>query len=35
MKKSVRNKSKVGIWNRIKNIYNDSPWKNDKLIKSE
>ena len=26
MKKSVRNKSKVGIWTRIKNIYNNSPW---------
>ena len=25
MKKSVRNKSKVGIWIRIKNIYNESP----------
>ena len=26
MKKSVRNKSKVGISTRIKNIYNNSPW---------
>ena len=26
MKKSVRNKSKVGIWTRIKNIFNNSPW---------
>ena len=26
MKKSVRNKSKVSIWTRIKNIYNNSPW---------
>ena len=26
MKKSVRNKSKIGIWIRIKNIYNNSPW---------
>ena len=24
MKKSVRNKSKVGIWTRIKNIYNEN-----------
>ena len=26
MKRSVKNKSKVGIWTRIKNIYNNSPW---------
>ena len=26
MKKFVRNKSKVGIWTRIKNIFNNSPW---------
>ena len=26
MEKSVRNKSKVGIWIRIKNVYNNSPW---------
>jgi hypothetical protein len=26
MEQSVRNKSNVGIWTRIKNIYNNSPW---------
>ena len=26
MKSSVKNKSKVGIWTKIKNIYNNSPW---------
>ena len=26
MKRSVKNKSKVGIWTKIKNIYNNSPW---------
>ena len=26
MKKSVKNQSNIGIWTRIKNIYNNSPW---------